>query len=78
MTGVVLRIVRGQSHGFIRTTEHREVFFHRSDMIGGSFVDLASGDPVTFQVDRRHRERAARDSRTEGTVTACEEEPRER
>ena len=50
MTGVVLRIVRGQSHGFIRTTEDREVFFHRSDVTGGSFVDLAPGDTVTFKL----------------------------
>jgi cold shock CspA family protein len=50
MTGVVVRIIRGQSHGFIRTTEDREVFFHRSDVAGGSFNDLAPGDPVTFRV----------------------------
>jgi len=49
MTGVVLRIVRGQSHGFIRTTEDREVFFHRSDVTHSSFNDLATGDPVTFR-----------------------------
>jgi cold shock CspA family protein len=50
MTGVVVRIVRGQSHGFIQTTEDREVFFHRSDITGSSFNDLAPGDPVTFNL----------------------------
>ena len=50
MTGVVIRIVHGQSHGFIRTTEDREVFFHRSDVTGGSFNDLATDDPVTFRL----------------------------
>ena len=50
MTGVVVRIVLGPSHGFIRTTEDREVFFHRSDVTGGSFNDLAPGDPVTFRL----------------------------
>ncbi|PYR17999.1 MAG: hypothetical protein DMF98_26300 [Acidobacteria bacterium] len=49
MTGVIIRIVHGQSHGFIRTTEDREVFFHRSDVTGGSFNDLATDDPVTFR-----------------------------
>jgi len=49
MIGMVLRIVRGQ-HGFIRTTEDREVFFHRSEVTGGSFIDLAPGDPVTFKL----------------------------
>ena len=49
MIGVVDRIVRGQSYGFIRTTEDREVFFHRSDALS-SFNDLATGDPVTFRL----------------------------
>ena len=49
MTGMVGRIVRGQSYGFIRTTEDREVFFHRSDALS-SFNDLATGDPVTFRL----------------------------
>ena len=50
MTGMVDRIVRGQSYGFIRTTEDREVFFHRSGVTGSSFNDLAPGDPVTFRL----------------------------
>jgi cold shock CspA family protein len=48
MTGVVVRIVRGQSHGFIRASDGREVFFHRSDVAGSSFNDLDAGDPVSF------------------------------
>jgi cold shock CspA family protein len=50
MRGVVIRIVRGQSHGFIRTTEDREVFFHRADVTLSSFNDLATGDRVTFRL----------------------------
>jgi cold shock CspA family protein len=49
MTGIVGRIVRGLSYGFIRTTEDREVFFHRSDVTRSSFNDLATGDPVIFR-----------------------------
>ena len=48
MTGVVVRIVRGQSHGFIRASDGREVFFHRSDVAGSAFNDLADGDRVSF------------------------------
>ena len=50
MTGMVDRIVRGQSYGFICTTKDREVFFHRSDVTHSSFNDLATGDPVTFRL----------------------------
>ncbi len=50
MTGVVVRVVRGQSHGFIRATAYRAVFFHRKDVPDGSFNDLATGNRVTFRV----------------------------
>jgi cold shock CspA family protein len=50
MTGVVGRIILGQSHGFIRTNEDRKVFFHRSDVTRSSFNDLAPGDRVTFRL----------------------------
>jgi cold shock CspA family protein len=41
----------GQSHGFLRGADRREVFFHRSDVEEGtSFNDLAAGDPVEFEL----------------------------
>ena len=45
MTGMVGRIVRGQSYGFIRTTEGCEVFFHRSDVTHSSFHDSPRATP---------------------------------
>ena len=47
MSGVVVRIVRGQSHGFIRTTEDREVFFHRSEVTFRVTDDTVSGPRAT-------------------------------
>lgn len=41
----------GQGHGFIRLTNAREAFFHRSDVREGtSFNDLAVGDAVSFEL----------------------------
>jgi cold shock CspA family protein len=41
----------GQGHGFIRLTNARDVFFHRSDLREGtSFNDFTVGDAVTFEV----------------------------
>jgi len=41
----------GQGHGFIRLANHREVFFHRSDVREGtSFNDFAVGDAVQFEL----------------------------
>jgi hypothetical protein len=46
----------GQGHGFIRLTDGRKVFFHRSDLPdGASFSDFAVGDAdVIRSVVREH------------------------
>jgi cold shock CspA family protein len=48
-TGRIVRIVRGQGHGFIRAKDGGEVFFHRSDVPNDTFNDLTVGDHVTFE-----------------------------
>jgi cold shock CspA family protein len=50
MRGKVIRIHAGQSHGFIRDEDAREVFFHRSDTTLGTFNKLLVGDRVAFQL----------------------------
>lgn len=61
-TGRIVRMVTGQSHGFIRDRQGREVFFHRSDVTQGTFNDLAVGDTLGFEVieDRLSGARAIR------------------
>jgi len=50
-TGAILRLVFGQSHGFIRLRDRREVFFHRSDMRDDTtFNSLQIGDVVAFDL----------------------------
>ena len=49
-SGRVIRIHAGQSHGFIRDVESREVFFHRSDTTFGTFNKLLVGDKVAFEL----------------------------
>jgi cold shock CspA family protein len=48
-SGTILRIVRGQNHGFIRAADGREVFFHRAD-VTGTFIDLEIGDTVACEL----------------------------
>jgi cold shock CspA family protein len=50
MSGKITKINAGQSHGFIRDKEHREVFFHRSDTTFGTFNKLTIGDAVAFEL----------------------------
>ena len=49
-SGKVIRIHAGQSHGFIRDADSREVFFHRSDTTFGTFNKLLVGDKVAFEL----------------------------
>ncbi len=62
-SGRIIKLMIGQGHGFIRLANHREVFFHRSDVSEGtSFNELAVGDSVTFELveDRISGSRALR------------------
>src|SRR5262249_12023766 len=48
-TGRISRILYGQGFGFIRVDE-RDVFFHRKDVFGGSFNELAVDDRVVLEL----------------------------
>ena len=60
--GEIVRIHSGQSHGFIRDEDSREVFFHRTDTAWGTFNQLLVGDKVAFELieDRCSGPRATR------------------
>jgi cold shock CspA family protein len=50
-TGRIAKLLIGQSHGFIRVSNGREIYFHRSDLEDGiSFNDFALGDVVSFEL----------------------------
>ena len=54
-TGRIVTLLIGQGYGFIRLTNDREVFFHRSDVREGtSFNDFAAGDAVRFELLEDH------------------------
>ena len=49
MAGVVTRVSRGQGSGAIRTADAHAVYFHRTDVMDGSWHDkMCVGDAVTF------------------------------
>jgi cold shock CspA family protein len=50
-TGRITRIRVGQSDGFIRLRDDREIYFHRGDLQErASFNDLEVGDTVSFEL----------------------------
>lgn len=50
-SGTIIRIAVGQSYGFIRLRDRREVFFHRADLRDDtSFNSLRIGELVAFEL----------------------------
>jgi hypothetical protein len=50
-TGRIVKLLIGQSHGFIRLADTREIYFHRSDLEEGTaFNDFTIGDAVIFEL----------------------------
>jgi cold shock CspA family protein len=47
--GRIVTLATGMGHGFIQADD-RAVFFHRADLVGIKFNDLAVGDAVSFEV----------------------------
>jgi cold shock CspA family protein len=42
------RVIPGQDHGFLRTPDGREVYFHRNSLVEGDFDRLEPEADVTF------------------------------
>jgi len=62
-TGRIVKLLIGQSHGYIRLRGGRAIYFHRSDVQEGTaFNELVVGDAVTFELleDRVSGARAIR------------------
>ena len=50
-SGKIARVAVGQSYGFIRLSDRREVFFHRADLHESTpFNSLRIGERVTFEL----------------------------
>ena len=60
--GRIVKIHAGQSNGYIRSDDNRDVFFHRADTTWGTFNNLSIGDAVAFELieDRVSGPRATR------------------
>ena len=50
--GTVKRIMRGRGFGFILAEDGREIFFHRSALVGIDIKQLSEGQRVDFEVER--------------------------
>ena len=46
--GVIERIFPEAGYGFVRTSNGREVYFHRNSVVNGRFEDLSVGAGVRF------------------------------
>lgn len=51
-TGTIKRIITDRGFGFIRAEDGREIFFHRSALVGIDIKQLSEGQQVDFEVER--------------------------
>ena len=50
--GTIAKIVLDRGFGFIRGNDGKDVFFHRSGLVGLNFEDLEQGLTVDFEVEK--------------------------
>ena len=48
--GKIKRLVKDRGFGFIEAERGEDLFFHHSEVKGGSFDDLQEGETVEYQV----------------------------
>ncbi|MHB8573185.1 MAG: cold-shock protein [Candidatus Dormibacteria bacterium] len=72
-TGTIKKIVHDRGFGFVRTEDGKDVFFHRSDLEGGSnFESLFEGQALEFQLQNTPKgPRAARIHPSDGSPSAA-------
>ena len=51
-TGKIKKHIRDRGFGFISDTDGREVFFHRSSLVGVNFDTLNEDANVVFEVEK--------------------------
>lgn len=47
-TGTVMRLFPENDHGFIESSDGREIYFHRNSVVGDGFDSLAVGDQIRY------------------------------
>ncbi len=50
-TGKIKKLIRDRGFGFIRETDGREIFFHRSNLVDAEFDSLNEEQDVEFEVE---------------------------
>jgi CspA family cold shock protein len=50
--GTIAKVVQDRGFGFIRGNDGKDVFFHRSGLVGMTFEDLEQGTVVDFEVEK--------------------------
>lgn len=50
--GKVKKLIRDKGFGFIAAIDGREIFFHRSSLVGASFDAISEGTEVEFETEK--------------------------
>lgn len=49
-TGTIKKLITDKGFGFIQTDNGKDLFFHHSEVQGGSIETLREGEKVTYEV----------------------------
>jgi CspA family cold shock protein len=63
MKGTIKRLFKDRGFGFIRAEDGREIFFHRTAIVGTVFESLTEGQSVEFDVEKNPRDSRAKGPR---------------
>ena len=58
LKGTITQLV-DRGFGFIKTEDGKELFFHRSEIVGGEFSRLRAGQEVEFEMGQDKKGRSA-------------------
>ena len=74
MKGKISRLIRDRGFGFIAAEDGKDVFFHRSALVGGDFDSLEEGTGVEFDSESGPKGPRAVNVRVEGLSESKKEE----
>lgn len=74
MKGKIKKLIRDRGFGFIAAEDGKDVFFHRSALVGGDFDSLVEGTDVEFDLEMGPKGPGAVNVRVEDSSESKEEE----
>ena len=74
MKGKISKLIRDRGFGFIAVEDGKDVFFHRTALVGGDFDSIVEGTGVEIDLESGPKGPSAANVRVEGSSESKKEE----